>query len=116
MNATTATATPPPASLKRVVGRFDFTPRKPKPGDYAARGGLKDWPDEWVCRNCVWAKCSSVTLEPARPGQKKVWCAHKAQQWMWHNSDRMCFEEPGDMAEERERLGRTWHADNPPNT
>lgn len=71
----------------------DFTPRPPG-RSFAARGGLKEWPDEWVCRNCVWAKGSKVTLEPPKPGQKKVWCQHKAQRWMWHNSDRACFEKP----------------------
>lgn len=82
---------------------FDFTPRPPG-RSFAGKGGLKDWPDEFVCRNCAWAKGSSVTLGPVKPGQKKVWCANEAQQWMWHNSDRACFEEPLEMVREREAL------------
>lgn len=75
--------------------------KMPSGRSFAARGGKKDWPNEWVCRNCAWAKGSKVTLEPVKPGQKMVWCQHAAQRWMWHNSDRACYEEPLELLLER---------------
>ena len=90
------TETTPPGSLQRMVRPFDFTPRPIVRGH--ARGGVKDWPDEWVCAACAWVK-------PPKNGQKRLWC-RKWNRTVWHKGDRMCFEETLDMKEERERLER----------
>ncbi len=74
--------------------RFNFDERPHK------RGGVKDYPDEWVCKTCAWAKGSKKTLCAVKRGQKKVWCV-AAEIWTWHNSDRMCYEEPLEMLEKR---------------
>ena len=62
---------------------------------------MKDYPDEWVCATCAWAKCSKVTLEVVKPHQKKVWCV-AAERWMWHRADRACYEEPLEVKLQRE--------------
>ena len=85
-----------PGSLQRMVRPFDFTPRPIVRGH--ARGGVKDWPDEWVCAACAWVK-------PPKNGQKRLWC-RKWNRTVWHKGDRMCFEETLDMKQERERLER----------
>ena len=55
-------------TLKRIpaIVPFDFTPRPPG-RSYAARGGLKEWPDEWRCRTCCW--CGTKN-----PDAKRIWC------------------------------------------
>lgn len=67
---------------------FDFTPRPPG-RSFAARGGLKEWPDEWRCKTCAW--CGTTN-----PDAKHVWC-RKWRRSMWANSDRACFDETGEM-------------------
>ena len=74
---------------------FDFTPRPPG-HSYAAKGGLKEWPDEWVCENCAWVK-------PCETPRKRVYC-RKWNRGMMARSDRACFEETGEMRERREAL------------
>lgn len=82
-------------SLHGVVSRWNFKPR-------LTRGGaVKDYPDEWVCATCAWAKASKVTFAAVRPDQKKVWCC-AAEEWVWHKSDRPCYEEPLEVKMERE--------------
>lgn len=75
------------------LGRYSFTPRSPG-RSFAARGGLKEWPDEWRCKACAW--CANY-----HPGMKWIYC----RAWnrsMWANSDRACFEETGEMKMERD--------------
>lgn len=79
---------------KRMVRRFDFTPRR------ARGGGVKDYPDEWVCGTCAWSKGSKKTLGPIRKGQKTIWCC-AAERWVYFGSDRACYEEPLEMLEKR---------------
>lgn len=81
--------------VQRLVRRWDFTERR------ARGGGIKDYPDEWVCATCAWAKGSKVTLEVVKPGQRRVWCV-AAEEWMWHRADRPCYEEPLEIMRERE--------------
>lgn len=71
---------------------FSFTPRPPG-HSYAARGGLKEWPDEWVCENCAWVK-------PSETPRKRVYC-RKFGFGIGAKSDRACFEETGEMLERR---------------
>jgi hypothetical protein len=66
---------------------------------HAAKGGLKDWPDEWVCENCAWVK-------PCDMPRKRVYC-RKWKRGMMARSDRACFEETGEMKERREALQNT---------
>lgn len=78
-----------PAGLGSV---FDFTPRHPG-HSYAAKGGQKAWPDEWVCENCAWVK-------PCAKPRKRVYC----RKWGFGisaKSDRACFEETWEMRERR---------------
>lgn len=100
MNATMqdkpSTTTEPGDSLHRPGSAFNTTPR-PGGRSYAAKGGLKDWPDEWVCGNCAWVK-------PCETPRKRVYC----RKWKFGiaaKSDRACFEETGEM-----RMARDLHA------
>lgn len=81
------------------LAKFDFTPRP------ARGGGVKDYPDEWVCGTCAWSKGSKKTLGPVRTGQKTVWCC-AAERWVYHRSDRMCYEEPLEVKLQRETQNR----------
>lgn len=84
----------PAVAVQRVVSRWNFNER-------LTRGGaVKDYPDEWVCATCAWAKSSKVTLAVVKRGQKKVWCC-KAERWMWHKADRLCYEEPLEVYRKR---------------
>jgi len=90
------TTEPAPAvTVQRVVRRYDFSERGAG-RSYQAKGGTKDWPDEWRCKTCLW--CANW-----KPGQKTIWC-RKWKQSFAATSDRACFEETIEMKMERESL------------
>lgn len=95
MKETKIPASTPPAPA--AGSSFSFAMRRPGRRSVAAGNGMKDWPDEWVCQNCA-------NVKPSDAPRKRVYC-RKWQRGVGANSDRMCFEEPLDMAQRREAMG-----------
>lgn len=97
MTPESPTGTARPSLCAAPGSAFDFTPRPPGQS-YVAKGGLKEWPDEWVCENCAWVK-------PCETPRKRVYC-RKWKRGMNARSDRACYEEPLEILRAREAQKR----------